>query len=165
VKFSRPHRGFTLVEVLLAAFILTLVSVGAMITTHRLCGFAKLEVERMVAASYCSDVYMRLLRMDGANANSNSTSTIRLLKSGNKLTYRMPQKTLATINGECILMRTGYDEPKCTIQGSKNFAGKISEDDLQVIIAIEWGPEFDKRTFAVTNLLFYGINNNGWADR
>jgi len=62
VRLPPSRRGFTLVEVLLASFILVLFPVGAVMTTLRLEQFARVQTERMAAAAFCEDVYNRCLR-------------------------------------------------------------------------------------------------------
>jgi len=48
--------AFTLIEVLVAMAVLATISVGLLVTTWRLIGFAREEAEHMVADAYCHDV-------------------------------------------------------------------------------------------------------------
>jgi len=64
VADSFARRGFTLVEVLMAAFILSLLATGALATTWRLAGFARNKASELAAENFCSDIAMSYLSQD-----------------------------------------------------------------------------------------------------
>jgi len=60
----RHRRGFTLIEVLVAAAVLSTLSAGVLVTTWRLAQFAHDEAERLAADAICADVFWTVYSVD-----------------------------------------------------------------------------------------------------
>jgi len=69
----RSLRAFTMIEVLVAMCVLTVFSVGVLVTSWRLVGFARNEAERMVADNFAHD----LMRAVYSQSYSNIVSIAR----------------------------------------------------------------------------------------
>jgi len=72
----RCRRAFTLTEVLVAMFLLSVISVGVLVTSWRLVGFARNEAERMIADNFGHDLMRAVYSQSYSNIVSISRFTV-----------------------------------------------------------------------------------------
>jgi len=151
VRSVRRLRGFTLIEVLVATMVMSLISVGALATVWRLAGFAREQAEMLAADDYCHDVLWRFFNADDLALAQHGTKTYKVPL--NVLPVIIRDKTDGTQEVTSLLWRDTNDsslQPTCRVSvepcdasGGTVLSGFDVASNALITVSLKWGRSDD----------------------
>lgn len=141
------HAGFTLIEVLIASFVLAVGLTGIVATAYRMYAFARDETELMAASSYCEDVAELYNAMSWSTTSEINRTDVYENIPVETLPFFLTKNNVET-KRICPLQRDGYDPVKCTVtvKTAKGFSASTL-DRLSINVLLEWGPNTDRKSY------------------